>query len=164
MNTSHSTLSNALQKLEETITKAMDRVSAKKASDLCHYLPGRNGHLHHLAFNRLKKSQPLELLRMIKEYVLEQETPKILSSLPKQGLRIKRQVEVKLKSSQINRLVEILKKAGEQELISLLAPHQSLAQVQKLMIDLIKRKEVDQGLWETYVKLIEEKKAALHPQ
>jgi hypothetical protein len=71
---------------------------------------------------------------MIKEHVLEKEAPKAFSSKPKPGLMVKRQVEVKFKRSQINCLVDILKKAGEQELI---------------------------GLWETYVKLIEEERTIL---
>lgn len=160
----HATVSNTLDELEESIARAMDRVNVRKESDLCHYLPGKDGRLHHFAFGKLKKTRPLELLKMIKEHILEKEIPKAFSSKPKPGLMVKRQVEVKFKRSQINRLVDILKKAGEQELICMLTPHQTLAQVQKLMLDMIKEREIDQDLWETYVKLVEEERSVLQQQ
>ena len=161
MNTLHATVPSTLDELEESIARAMDRVKVRKESDLCHYLPGKGGRLHHFAFGKLKKTQPLELLKMIKEHILEREIPKTFSSKPKPRLRVKSQVEVKFKRSQFNRLVDILKKAGEQELISMLAPHQTLAQVQKLMLDMIKEREADQDLWETYVRLVKEERSVL---
>lgn len=41
-------------------------------------------------------------------------------------------------------------------LIEMLSPHQTLFQVQKLMIDMVRSKGVDQELWQTYVKLVQE--------
>ena len=72
---------------------------------------------------------------------------------------VKRTIEVKFKRSQINRLVDILKNSGEAELIAMLSPHQSLGQVQKAMLDMIRSKEIDADLWATYVKLVEEERA-----
>jgi len=164
MDTFHASAQSTLEELEEAIFRAMDRVNVKKETDLCHFLPGKNGRLHHFAFGKMKKVQPTELLQMIREYILEKETPETFSSIPRPALMVKRQVEVKLKRSQINRLVDILKKVGDHELISTLAPHQTLAQVQKLMLEMIRKKEVDQDLWETYVKLIEEERAVLQGQ
>ena len=153
--------SSGVEELEETISRAMQRVNAQKETELCHYLPGKNGRLHHFAFGKLKKTQPGELLQMIREHILEKDAPEALSSTPRPGLMVKRQVEVKFKRSQINRLVDILKRAGEEELISMLAPHQTLAQVQKLMLEMIREKDIDQGLWETYVRLVEEERATI---
>lgn len=96
---------------------------------------------------------------MIREHILKKDAPEELSSTPRPGLMVKRQVEVKFKRSQINRLVDILKKAGEEELISMLAPHQTLAQVQKLMLEMIREKDIDQGLWETYIRLVTEERS-----
>jgi len=153
--------SSSMEELEESISRAMQRVNAQKETELCQYLPGKNGRLHHFAFGKLKKTQPSELLQMIREHILEKDVPVALSSTPRPGLMVKRQVEVKFKRSQINRLVDILKKAGEEELISMLAPHQTLAQVQKLMLEMIREKDIDQGLWETYVRLVEEERAVI---
>lgn len=153
--------SSSVEELEESISRAMQRVNAQKETELCQYLPGKKGRLHHFAFGKLKKTQPAELLQMIREHILEKDVPEALSSTPRPGLMVKRQVEVKFKRSQINRLVDILKKAGEEELISMLAPHQTLAQVQKLMLEMIREKDIDQGLWETYVRLVEEERATV---
>jgi len=153
--------SSSVEEVEESISRAMQRVNAQKETELCQYLPGKNGRLHHFAFGKLKKTQPSALLQMIREHILEKDAPEALSSTPRPGLMVKRQVEVKFKRSQINRLVDILKKAGEEELISMLAPHQTLAQVQKLMLEMIREKDIDQGLWETYVRLVEEERATI---
>lgn len=149
---------NVLEELEETIAGAMRQINVKKETDLCHYLPGKGGKLHHFAYGKLKKSQPIELIKMIKEHILSIEAPHQFSSKPRSGLIVKRQVEVKFKRSQINRLVDVLKKAGDWELISLLSPHQTLSQVQKLMMEMVRAKNIDQSLWETYVCLVEEER------
>lgn len=157
---------STLQELEECISKAMNRINTKKETDLCFYIPGKNGHLHHFAFGRLKKAEPAELLKMIRQHILEKEQPSPVSSKPRAALMVKRVVDVKLKRSQINQLLTVLKSAGSEiqgadELISMLSPHQTLPQVQKLMMEMIREKDIDQGLWETYVKLIEEERSVV---
>ncbi len=149
------------EELEESISRAMERVNVKKETDLCRYLPGKEGRLHHFAFSKLKRTRPIELVKMVREYILENEHPQELSSKPRPGLMLKRLVEVKLKRAQINRLVDILKKSGDHDLIATLSPHQTLGQVQKLMLEMIRMKEVDLSLWETYVRLVEEERNIL---
>ena len=41
----------------------------------------------------------------------------------------------------------------------MLSPHQTLAQVQKLMIDMVRTKAINQDLWQTYIGLIQEEQA-----
>ncbi len=48
---------------------------------------------------------------------------------------------------------------GAEDLISALSPRQTLKQVQKLMLDMIREKNIDLTLWETYIKLVEEERA-----
>jgi hypothetical protein len=157
---------STLQELEECISKAMNRINTQKETDLCFYIPWKNGHLHHFAFGRLKKAEPTELLRMIREHILEKDNPSHVSSKPRPALMVKRVVDVKLKRSQINQLLTVLKSSGSEiqgadELISMLSPHQTLPQVQKLMLEMIREKDIDQGLWETYTKLVEEERGTL---
>lgn len=149
----------SVNSLEESIHRAMSRVSVEKESDLCRYLPGSKGHMHHFAFAKLKKRAPTQLVKMIQEHILEKDSPDPISSKPRAALMVKRTVEVKFKRSQINRLVDILKKAGEEDLIGMLSPHQTLGQVQKDMLDMVRAREIDQDLWATYVKLVEEERA-----
>jgi hypothetical protein len=148
------------QELDDCIHRAMSRVNVRTENDLCRYIPGRKGQLHHFAYHKLKRTQPIELQKMIKEYILENESPKEFSKNPKTSFGVKSTVDLKLKRSQINRLVDILKKSGDEELISMLAPHQTLRQVQKSMQDMVRSKAVDLDLWAMYVKLVEEEKIA----
>src|SRR3990167_6100332 len=137
----------SLEELEDSISKAMHRVNVQKETDLCQYIPGSKGRLHHFAFGKLKKSRPQELLKMIREHILEKETPEQVASKPRAAAMVKRTADIKLKRSQINQLLSVLKTEGSkipgaEELISMLSPYQTLGQVQKLMLDMIREKEI----------------------
>ncbi len=49
---------------------------------------------------------------------------------------------------------------GVDQMIEILSPHQTLAQVQKHMIEMVKSKGIDQDLWQTYVRLVKEQTPA----
>jgi len=150
----------SIEELDPCIHRAMSKVNARKETDLCRFIPTAKGHLHHFAFAKLKKAQPAELQKLISEHILEKENPVQVSSKPLAALAVKRTVEIQFKRSQINRLVDLLKNSGDEELISMLSPHQTLGQVQKAMLEMIKARKVDQGLWTTYMKLVEEDQAS----
>lgn len=153
---------NPVEELNECIADAMKKVGVQKETDLSRYIPGRKGYLHHFAFVKLKKTSPAELQQMIQEYILEKENPQPLSSAPKPGLKMKRTVDLTIKKSMINQLLNALKISkieGSEDLIAMLSPHQTIGQIQKLMLDMIRAKEIDVGLWETYKKLVEEERA-----
>lgn len=147
----------SLEELNECIHRAMNKVTVQKETDLCRFIPGSKGRLHHFAFTKLKATQPLELQKMIQEHILEIETPEHFSRKNKVEPIIKKFLEVKFKRSQINRMLEILKNSGDKELIAMFSPYQTLEQAQKSIIDMVRAKEVDQDLWATYVKLVQEK-------
>lgn len=159
MNTLVENQKQSVKELDECIHRAMSRVSVEKETDLCRYFPGNKGHLHHFAFGKLKRTQPSKLLKMIQDHILERENPAHISSKPIASLMVKRVVEVKVKRSQINRLVDILKNSGDEDLIAMFSPHQTLGQIQKAMMEMIRAKEIDLDLWATYVKLIEEERS-----
>ncbi len=155
---------NSIEELNECIAKAMKKVDVRKETDLSRYLPGEKGHLHHFALVKLKKTNPAKLQEMIQEYILEKENPEFVSSHSKPGLRMRRTVDLKIKKSMVNQLLNALKVSqieGAETLIAMLSPHQTIGQVQKLMIKMIRAKKVDVELWETYVELIKEEKAAI---
>lgn len=155
MQTVYETEQSTLQELDEIIIRAMDRVNIQKDVDLCHYLPKNNKRLHHFAFGKMKKEQPAQLMHMINENILDRDAPQLLPVNIRPSIKKKNPVELKLNKSQMNRLVNILKEAGEQELIAVIAPQESLKEVQKLMLDMIRKKEINQELWTTYIKLIQ---------
>lgn len=152
---------NSVEELNECVANAMSKVSVQKETHLSRYIPGRKGHLHHFAFAKLKKTNPDELQEMIRKYILDKENPQPFSSAAKPGLKMKRTVELTIKKSMINQLLSALKISkieGSEDLIAMLSPHQTLGQVQKLMLDMVRAREIDVGLWETYKKLVEEER------
>ncbi len=149
--------------LGECISKAMQKTATSNENQLCFYLPGAKGRLHHWGFKRMKQTSPQELLKLLKEYILEKETPEKISSKRRQKSTepvVPRTVEVKFKRSQLNRIAEALKKSGDKELLALFTPFQSLSQVQKLMIDMIKEKGIDLDLWDTYTRLVQDEQGS----
>jgi len=156
----------SLKELEECIANAMSKVQTKRESKLCRYIPHDERHLHHFAFNKLKKTNPTELRNMIQRHILDTEQPVMVPSKPRAAQKVKRTADLTLKRSDINQLLTFLKKAGSQmegadHLIAMLSPHQTLSQVQKLMIDMVRTKAVDQDLWQTYTKLVQEEQSAI---
>jgi len=149
------------QELEEAITAASKKVNVKKETDLCHYIPTKHGdRLHHLAFKRMKLAQPDGLLQLLRTHIIENSKPSLLP--PKQRSREivdEGLVKVKLPKSQVPLLISILKKSGNPELASLISSHQTLPVIQRQIISMIRHKAVDQELWNTYVRLVEEEKA-----
>jgi len=57
--------------LEKVIERAMDKVKAKKESDLCPYISYRNKRLHHFTYGQLKKESPEDILNLIQEHILD---------------------------------------------------------------------------------------------
>lgn len=150
-----------LEQLQDVITTAMSRIHAKKETDLCPYLPHKNGgHLHHLGFGRLKRSRPGDLLKMIQQHILDKETPeKVESQTTKRQRKSKQFYEVKLGKTFLNQIVDVLRTTGNEHLIPKIDHRKSLPKVQKLLIGVIKSKKIDHDLWDSYVRLVQEEKA-----
>ena len=147
--------------LEECIGRAINKINAKKAVDLCFYIPHKNGRLHHFTFGKLKKTEPEELQKLIEQHILQKEQPQLISSqyTPRVRDTTKRSIAVTFKRGHVNRLVELLKKSGDEELLAMLAPHQTFTQVHKQMLDMIRAKEIDHDLWDTYTRLVAKEQA-----
>lgn len=150
--------------IEKILEKAMAKAQVQKESDLCHYIPVQGKRLHHFALIRMKKNNPGELETLLKQYVLEKDR---LKKLPPTQRKKRPQDKtepvsvksegIKFSSKQIQRLLEISKKEGEEDLVNLLASHQSLPEIQEQLIQSIREKQVDQNLWDTYAKLASDK-------
>jgi hypothetical protein len=140
--------------LEECIERAIKKLNVKNELDLRHYLPHQDGRLHHLTFAKLKNANPKELQMMIEMNILNKE-PVLIQGKPRTKKTIKSGGEIKFNKSQLSRLIDILKKEGDIELISILSPHLSLSQIQKQLIESISAKTIDQELWDTYRRLVE---------
>jgi len=154
----------ALEEVEELIAKAMRRVSVQKETDLCHFIPGSNGRLHHFAFGKLKKKNPEKLGLLVKEHIIETANPRKIEPTRRSRSNSKKGSGVKLNKVQADQLLTILKNSsseieGAGDLIAALTPPQSFKQVQKSMLTMIREKKADMNLWETYVRLVAEQKS-----
>jgi hypothetical protein len=148
--------------LNDAISKAMIRVSGKTESALCHFLPAEDGdRLHHFSLAKMRKEHPSELLALIKTHILDKDSPAALPTRTRsKGTKNEKGLfAVKFPRSKVSLLMELIKKSGDPELVSLFSFQETLPQIQKRMLKMIRAQEVDQGLWETYIRMISEKKA-----
>lgn len=152
----------ALISLEDCIASAMKKVNANKEAHLCRFIPDKDGHIHHFTFRKIKEKNPAELQKLIYRHVIDTDHPQKLPARArtKRASKSKKQINISFSRAQFGRLLEILKKSEDKELIDHVSPFQSSAQIQKLLMQAIKRKEVDFDLWEAYTKLVKQEAAS----
>lgn len=145
------------QGIEGIIEKAMAKLNVSSLQELARYLPREDGYaIHHTVVGRLRNHHPEELKELIQKHILDNSAP---SMKPKGSSPhpVPSLVSVQLKRSQLNKLVEALKDSDNQDIqdvMNILVPYQSFSHVQKLMIQMIREKKADQGLWEAYSDMI----------
>jgi len=141
------------KELEQIISQAMQRIKGHSQKELCHYLPvATGGHMHHFTMKKLRLKSPSELAQLLKKYILQPSSPQTVA--PKQraprGSRKKGGLPP-LNRSQMEKLLEMARKTGDQELVQALAPKQSLAQCKKALMSSIRKNKAEPGLWEAYL-------------
>jgi hypothetical protein len=146
----------SLKEIEDTITKAIKKIGAKKENELCKYLPmNSGGYMHHFTLRKMKTRQPNELSSLIERYVINSDKPTIVA--PKQraarGSR-KRKDQLVFTRSQLERMLNIAKLAGDKEIISALSPKKSLTNCKKELIQAIRQNKVDTDLWNAYTECV----------
>lgn len=144
------------KQVEELIKQAVKKVNGKKENDICHYLPGdAEGYIHHFTMRKMKKEEPKKLADMLNKYILDPSKPKPLP--PKRraprGTR-KRPGQVLFSKTDIERLLQMARMAGDKELIRKLTPRQDLRLLKKELISSIRHNRVEEDLWISYVETI----------
>lgn len=140
--------------VEELIAKAVKKMGVKKANDLCKYIPMKSGgYIHHFTFKKMRSSHPQELASLIERHILEVEKPS--SVAPKQraprGSR-KRREHMNFTRMQLERMLNIARLAGDQEIISILSPQKSLMHCKRDLLQSIRQGKVEPELWNSYVE------------
>jgi len=149
-----------IKDLEEVIAKAIKKVGVKKENDLCKYLPvTTGGYMHHFTLKKMKYKNPNELAEIISEYIIESDKPIAVppKSRAPRGSR-KRRDQLIFTKMQLERMLNIARLAGDQEIISVLSPKKSLAGYKRELIQMLRQEKVDQELWNGYVEAINAKK------
>ena len=154
-----------LKEVEETISKAIKKVGVKKENDLCRYLPMTNGgYMHHFTLKKMKRKNPSALYSLIKMHILENARP--IKVPPKQratrGLK-KKHDQLTFTRTQLERMLNIARLAGDKEIISVLSPKKSLATYKRELIQAIRKEEIGPHLQElinSYIESIQSQRDA----
>jgi hypothetical protein len=144
------------REIEEIISKAIKKVGGRKENDLCKYLPmSSGGYMHHFTLRKMKNRQPGDLGSLIEKFIINSDKPTAVA--PKQraarGSR-KRRDQFSFTRSQLDRMLNIARLAGDKEMITVLSPKKSLATCKRELISSIRHGKVEQELWNAYVESI----------
>lgn len=146
----------SLKEIEDVIAKAIKKVGAKKENELCKYLPMTSGgYMHHFTLRKMKTRQPGELSSLIEKFIINSDRPSIVA--PKQraarGSR-KRRDQLVFTRSQLERMLNIARLAGDKEIISVLSPKKSLTNCKRELIQSVRHNKVEPELWNAYVEAV----------
>lgn len=143
--------------IEDIILKAIKKIGGKKENELCKYLPMKTGgYMHHFTFRKMKSKQPQELAGIVEKHVLQSDRP--IAVAPKQraarGSR-KRKDHLNFTRSQLERMLNIARLAGDKEIMTILSPRKSLATCKRELIQTIRHNKVEQELWTNYTEAVQ---------
>lgn len=146
----------SIKEVEDIITKAITKVGGKKENDLCRFLPmSSGGYMHHFTLKKMKKRQPKELGTLIQKFIIDSDHP--VKVPPKQraarGSR-KRRDQLTFTRTQMERMLNIARLAGDKEMVSILSPKKSLAACKRDLIASIRHNLVEQELWNSYIEAV----------
>lgn len=157
MNFKDDSSKKSLKNLEETISKAMKKVGARKENELCKYLPMTSGgYMHHFTMKKMKTRDPKELLEIIQKHIISISRPMAVppKSRAPRGSRKKRGQLVFTKT-QLERMLNIARLAGDKEIITVLSPQKSLAACKRDLIISIRHNRVEPDLWNAYAEAVQ---------
>jgi hypothetical protein len=140
--------------LEDVIARAIKKVHARKENDLCRYIPvSTGGYMHHFTLRKMKRRNPDELGSLIEKFIIQAVKPTTLP--PKQraprGSR-KRPDQLTFSRSQLERMLNIARQAGDREMVAMLAPKKSLTTSKRDLIASIRHNRIEPSLWDAYVE------------
>jgi hypothetical protein len=149
------------KEIEDVIAKAIKKVGVTKENELCKFIPmTTGGYMHHFTLKKMKKKKPQELGSLIQRFIINSEKP--LAVAPKtraaRGSR-KRKDQVSFTRTQLERMLNIARLAGDKEIISILSPKKSLATYKRELIQSVRHNRVDQDLWNGYVESVNAQQA-----
>ena len=144
------------KKLEESMNHAFKKVGSNSENVICRYLPVNGGYMHHFTLRKMKHEQPDALHDMIKKYILNPEKPQTVR--PKQraarGSK-KKKDQIILSQNDLERVIQLAKKANDLEMIRKLLPKKDLKSIKKELIHCIKKNIINHTLWNSYIEALE---------
>ncbi len=145
-----------LQELEDTIKKAIKKINGNKENDICRYLPiPTGGYMHHFTMRKMKVEEPKVLSQLINRFINSVDKPQSVIPKPRaaRGSR-KRRGGINFSRNELEKLLNLAKTIGDDDIINKLSPKKSLAAYRRDLIASIKNSEVDEKLWHDYVEAV----------
>lgn len=142
------------EEIESLVQQAIKKVEGSKENDLCKYIPGPSGgYIHHFTLRKIKHSNPEEFFTLLKKFIIEKRTPEALDPKPRapRGSR-KRREFVNFTRTDIERVLDLARKVGDQDLLVRFSPKRSLPALKRELIRSIRQNQVNQDLWNAYVE------------
>ncbi len=136
--------------LEKSIKKALARTNSKNELDLRKYIPSqaddKSGYLHHFSLNKMKKTNPEQLNKLIEEFILTPPSPKPIAG----GKRNQKSRFPRSESSMLIKLINIALKSGDQDAVRYLIEKCSIKEIRHAFIRTLMERKIDEQLWEAY--------------
>lgn len=145
-----------LREVEDVIAKAIKKVGGSKENELCKYIPMTSGgYMHHFTLKKMKNKDPQHLGSLIEKFIIKSDRPKIVPPKTRapRGSR-KRKDHFTFSRNQLERMLNIARLAGDNEMISLLSPKKSLAAAKRELTSSIRQNKVEPELWNSYVEAV----------
>ena len=149
------------KEIEAIIDRAIKKVGAKRASDICRYIPmTAGGYMHHFTFKKKRSKQPEELGSMIEKFIIAVDRPSRVApkQRAKRGLRKQRERQV-FTRAQLEKMILLANAAGDSELARALSPSRPLAACKRDLIASIRHNRADLALWQAYMEALEAQQA-----
>lgn len=151
------------KELDSLITQALEKIGGNKENDICRYLPvPTGGYMHHFTLRKMKTESPEELGQMVQQFIMDVSEP--VTVAPKKraarGSR-KRRGQITLNKTDLERMLNIARIAGDKEMIAKLTPKKSLAAIKRELIASIRQGKLEQELWNSYAEAINVQEAQL---
>ncbi|ANH79092.1 hypothetical protein [Candidatus Chlamydia sanziniae] len=148
--------SNIKEDIEKLIGKAIKKVCGNKENDLCRYLPGPSGgYMHHFTLKKMKSVAPEQLLKMLKTFILESDTPRTINPKPRapRGSK-KRRDFINFTKTDIERVLELARQVGDKDLLARFSPKKPLTSLKRELIRSIRNGLINVELWNAYVEAV----------
>lgn len=150
--------------LDNLISKAISKVSAKKENDLCRYLPvSTGGYMHHFTFRKMKNEDPQVLAEMIVKHILtNNDKPNMVPPKPRaaRGSR-KRRDAISFSKHDIERMLHMARMAGDKDMIRKLTPKKDLKTIKRELISSIRHGRIEPEYWNYYVEAVTNQNALI---
>lgn len=144
------------KQLDTLIKTAVKKIGANKENDICRYIPSPSGgYIHHFTMRKMKGENPTQLLKWVNKYIINMDAPQKVAPKKRaaRGSR-KRRDQVLFSRQEIERVLNMARMAGDVEVIRKLIPKKDPKSLKKELLSSIRRNEVDQELWNSYVEMV----------